>query len=97
MKKLLLLSAFFIFTCSEDYEIICVDEVSLSSLPATNITRTSATLNGVISTASINCDVVNTSDQGFVYSKGVKPNLDNDEVVFGSRFSIVVLIETPAK
>ena len=80
MKKLLLLSAFFIFTCSEDYEIICVDEVSLSSLPATNITRTSATLNGVISTASINCDVVNTSDQGFVYSKGVKPNLDNDEV-----------------
>ena len=80
MKKLLLLSAFFIFTCSEDYEIICVDEVSLSSLLATNVTRTSATLNGVISTASINCDVVTTSNQGFVYSKGFRPSLNNDKV-----------------
>jgi surface protein len=80
MKKLLLLPALFIFTCSNDYEIVCVDEVSLLTLPATNITRTSATLNGVISTASLNCEVVNTSDQGFVYSTGFRPNLDNNEV-----------------
>ena len=73
MKKLLLLSAFLILACSSDYELLCVDEVSLSTLTATNITRTSATLNGVISTASINCDTVSTQRQGFVYSRQRQP------------------------
>ena len=87
MKKLLLLSAFLILACSSDYELLCVDEVSLSTLTATNITRTSATLNGVISTTSINCDTVSTQRQGFVYSRQRQPvigdfeiNLDLDEV-----------------
>ena len=65
MKRLLLLSAFLIWACSSDYELLCIDEVNLSTLAATNITRTSATLNGVISTASINYDVINTQRQGF--------------------------------
>ena len=37
MKKLILLSAFLILACSSDYEILCIDEVSLSTFPAINI------------------------------------------------------------
>ena len=87
MKKLLTLCAFLVLACSSDYELLCVDEVSLSTFPATNITRTSATLNGLISTASINCDTVSTQRQGFVYSRQRQPvigdfeiNLDVDEI-----------------
>ena len=80
MKKLLLLSTFLILACSSDYEVLCVDEVSLSTLPATNITRTSATLNGVISTASINCDTVSTQRQGFVYSTQRQPVIGDFEI-----------------
>ena len=83
MKKLLLLSAFLILACSSDYELLCVDEVSLSTLLATNITRTSATLNGVISTASINCDVVSTQRQGFVYSRQRQPTIIDLEINLG--------------
>ena len=80
MKKLLLLSAFLILACSSDYELLCVDEVSLSTLTATNITRTSATLNGVISTASINCDTSTTQRQGFVYSRQRQPVIGDFEI-----------------
>ena len=83
MKKLLLLSAFLILACSSDYELLCVDEVSLSTLTATNITRTSATLNGVISTASINCDSVSTQRQGFVYSRQRQPTISDFEINLG--------------
>ena len=83
MKKLLLLSAFLILACSSDYELLCVDEVSLSTLTATNITRTSATLNGVISTASINCDTVSTQRQGFVYSRQRQPVIGDFEINLG--------------
>ena len=83
MKKLLLLSAFLILACSTDYELLCVDEVSLSTLTATNITRTSATLNGVISTASINCDTVTTQRQGFVYSTLREPVIGDFEINLG--------------
>ena len=83
MKKLLLLSAFLILACSSDYELLCVDEVSLSTLTATNITRTSATLNGVISTASINCDTVTTQRQGFVYSRQRQPVIGDFEINLG--------------
>ena len=80
MKKLLSLCAFLVLTCSSDYELLCVDEVSLSTLPATNITRTSATLNGLISTASINCDTVSTQRQGFVYSRQRQPVIGDFEI-----------------
>ena len=83
MKKLLLLSAFLILACSSDYELLCVDEVSLSTLTATNITRTSATLNGGISTASINCDSVSTQRQGFVYSRQRQPTISDFEINLG--------------
>ena len=80
MKKLLTFSAFLILACSSDYELLCVDEVSLSTFPATNVTRTSATLNGLISTASINCDTTTTQRQGFVYSTQRQPVIGDIEV-----------------
>ena len=80
MKKLLILCAFLVLACSSDYELLCVDEVSLSTFPATNVTRTSATLNGLISTASINCDTLTTQRQGFVYSTQRQPTIENIEV-----------------
>jgi surface protein len=80
MKKLLILSAFLVLACSSDYELLCVDEVSLSTFPATNVTRTSATLSGLISTASINCDTTTTQRQGFIYSTQRQPVLGDIEV-----------------
>ena len=49
MKKLILLSALLIFACSDDEGNPCVYEPTLTTEAATNITETSATLNGVIS------------------------------------------------
>ena len=80
MKKLITLCAFLVLACSSDYELLCVDEVSLSTFPATNVSRTSATLNGLISTASINCDTVTTQRQGFVYSTQRQPVVGDFEI-----------------
>ena len=84
MKKLLLLSALLIFACSSDYEIVCVDDVNLSTLPATNITRSSATLNGVIFNTSLNCDVPAIANQGFVYSTSPQPTIEGSSVSVGT-------------
>ena len=84
MKKLLLLSALLIFACSSDYEIVCVDDVNLSTLPATNITRSSATLNGVIFNTSLNCDVPAIANQGFVYSTSPQPTIEGSSVNVGT-------------
>ena len=84
MKKLILFSALLIFSCSSDYEIVCVDDVNLSTLPATNITRTSATLNGVIFNTPLNCDVPAISNQGFVYSTSPQPTIEESSVSVGT-------------
>ena len=57
MKKLLLLSALLIFACTDDEGNPCVYEPTLTTEAATDITETSATLNGVISLVSGNCEV----------------------------------------
>ena len=72
MKKLLLLSALFIFSCSNDEGNPCVYEPTLTTQAATDITETSATLNGVISIVSENCEVPNNTEQGFVYSTEIQ-------------------------
>ena len=48
MKKLLLLSALLIFACSDDEGNPCIYEPTLSTEAVTDITETSATLNGII-------------------------------------------------
>ena len=97
MKKLLLLSALLIFACSSDSEgNDCIYEPTLSTEAVTNITETSATLNGVISIVSENCDIALGGMQGFVYSTNPSPtNDDNVEVVYGTDISTTIDNLTP--
>jgi surface protein len=92
LKKLLLLSALLIFACSSDDEgNPCIYEPTLSTEAVTDITETSATLNGVIAIVSDNCDVPNNAEQGFVYSTEIQPTLDDIQVnVNGTNISDTV-------
>ena len=97
MKKLLLLSAFLIFACSTDSEgNPCIYEPTLTTQAATDITETSATLNGVISIVSENCEVPNNTEQGFVYSTEIQPTLEDTQVnVNGTNISTTIEGLTP--
>ena len=96
MKKLLLLSAFLIFTCSDDDGNPCIYEPTLETNAVTDITETSATLNGVISIISENCDVPNNTEQGFVYSTELQPTLEDTQVnVNGTNISTTIEGLTP--
>jgi len=92
MKKLLLLSALLIFACSSDSEgNDCIYEPTLSTEAVTDITETSATLNGIISIISQNCDVPNNTEQGFVYSTEIQPTIDDTQVnVNGTNISTTI-------
>ena len=92
MKKLLLLSALLIFACSSDSEgNPCIYEPTLTTEAVTDITETSATLNGVISIVSENCDVPNNTEQGFVYSTEIQPTLEDTQVnVNGTNISTTI-------
>ena len=96
MKKLLLLSALLIFACSDDEGNPCVYEPTLTTEAATDITETSATLNGVISIVSENCDVPNNTEQGFVYSTEIQPTLEDIQInVNGTNISTTIEGLTP--
>ena len=97
MKKLLLLSALLIFACSSDSEgNPCIYEPTLETNAATDITETSATLNGVISIVSENCDAPNNTEQGFVYSTEIQPTLEDTQVnVNGTNISTTIEGLTP--
>ena len=92
MKKLFLLSALLIFACSSDSEgNPCIYEPTLSTEAVTDITETSATLNGIIAIVSENCDVPNNAEQGFVYSTEIQPTLDDIQVnVNGTNISTTI-------
>ena len=97
MKKLLLLSALLIFACSSDSEgNPCIYEPTLSTEAVTDITETSATLNGIIAIVSENCDVPNNAEQGFVYSTEIQPTLEDIQVnVNGTNISTTIEGLTP--
>ena len=78
MKKLLLLSALLIFACTDDEGNSCIYEPTLSTEAITDITDTSATLNGTIDVYSQNCDTVENILQGFVYSTSSEPTVDDN-------------------
>ena len=93
MKKILLLSALLIFACSSDDEgNPCIYEPTLSTEAVTDITETSATLNGIIAIVlSENCDVPNNAEQGFVYSTEIQPTLADIQVnVNGANISATI-------
>ena len=70
-----------IFACSTDSEgNPCIYEPTLTTQAATDITETSATLNGIISIVSENCEVPNNTEQGFVYSTEIQPTLEDIQV-----------------
>ena len=96
MKKLLLLSTLLIVACSDDEGNPCVYEPTLSTEAVTDITETSATLNGIIAIVSENCDVPNNTEQGFVYSTEIQPTLEDTQVnVNGANISATVEGLTP--
>ena len=80
MKKLLILSALLIFACTDDEGNPCVYQPTLTTEAVTNITETSATLNGTIDVYSQNCDTVENILQGFVYSTSSEPTIDDNIV-----------------
>ena len=81
MKKLLyLFLTVLIVGCSDDDGNPCLYNPTLTTSAVTNITETSATLNGVISIVSQNCDDPNNTEQGFVYATTIQPTIANTKV-----------------
>ena len=81
MKKLLyLFLTVLIVGCSDDDGNPCLYNPTLTTSAVTNITETSATLNGVISIVSQNCDDPNNTEQGFVYATTIQPTIANNKV-----------------
>ena len=81
MKKLLyIFLTVLIVACSDDDGNPCLYNPTLTTSAVTNITETSATLNGVISIVSENCDDPNNTEQGFVYATTIQPTIANTKV-----------------
>lgn len=97
MKRILILTVILVFACSSDSEgNPCIYEPTLETNAVTDITETSATLNGVISIVSENCDVPNNTEQGFVYSTEIQPTLEDTQVnVNGTNISTTIEGLTP--
>ncbi|MDC1313245.1 DUF5017 domain-containing protein, partial [Flavobacteriaceae bacterium] len=66
--------------CSDDDGNPCLYNPTLTTSAVTNITETSATLNGVISIVSENCDDPNNTEQGFVFATTIQPTIANTKV-----------------
>ena len=97
MKNILyLFLAVTMFACSDDEGNPCIYEPTLTTEAVTDITETSATLNGVISIVSENCDVPNNTEQGFVYATEIQPTLEDTQVnVNGTNISTTIEGLTP--
>ena len=81
MKKLIyLFLGLLIFACSDDEGNPCVYNPTLTTSAVTNVTETSATLNGVISIVSENCEDPTNTEQGFVYATTIQPTTNNTQV-----------------
>jgi len=81
MRKLIyLFLTLIIVACSDDEGNPCVYNPTLTTAAVTNVTETSATLNGVISIVSENCDDPTNTEQGFVYATTIQPTTANNKV-----------------
>ena len=91
MKKTLIFLLVLFLSCTDDEGNPCVYQPTLTTEDVTNITDTSATLNGIIAIVSQNCEVAPGEMQGFVYSTNPSPtNDDNVEVVYGTDISATI-------
>ena len=82
MKKLLLLfTTLLLISCSgDDKGNPCLYQPTLTTLEATEVNAFNATLNGVVSIVSENCDIPNNTEQGFVYSTSIQPTINDNKV-----------------
>ena len=80
MKKLLYLFLAITVACADDEGNPCVYSPTLTTSAVTNVTETSATLNGVISIVSQNCEDPTNTEQGFVYATTIQPTIANTQV-----------------
>ena len=81
MKKLIyLFLTILIVGCSDDDGNPCFYNPTLTTSAVTNVTETAATLNGVISIVSQNCEDPTNSEQGFVYATTIQPTITNTKV-----------------
>ena len=81
MKKLTYLFLVILFVaCSDDEGNPCVYNPTLTTATATDVAETTATLNGVISIVSENCENPNNTEQGFVYATTTQPTTANNKV-----------------
>ncbi|MDA9907282.1 BspA family leucine-rich repeat surface protein [Flavobacteriaceae bacterium] len=81
MKKLTyLFLALLIVACSDDEGNLCNYSPTLTTSAVTNIRETAATLNGMISIVSENCDNPTNTEQGFVYATSIQPTTANNKV-----------------
>ena len=86
MKKLLyLVLTVLIISCSSDDsssddggDINCV--YNPTTLAVTNITESTAILNGIISAVSENCEAPYNTEQGFVYATTIQPTINNNQI-----------------
>ena len=75
-------------SCTDDEGNPCVYQPTLTTEAVTNITETSATINGTIDVYSQNCDTVENVLQGFVYSTSPNPTTDDSVTyVYGTSIS----------
>ncbi len=95
MKKTLFLLVLFL-SCTDDEGNPCVYQPTLTTEAVTNITETSATLNGTIDVTSENCETPNNIEQGFVYSTEIQPTIEDIQVnVNGTNISTTLEGLTP--
>ena len=94
-KSIYLFLTVLIFACvgSDVDNNPCIYLPLLETQATTEVTETSATLNGLINSESNNCNAIaNSSEQGFVYSTTIQPTI-NDIVVNVNGSIINALIE----
>ena len=96
MKKTLIFLLVLFLSCTDDEGNPCVYQPTLTTEAVTNITETSATLNGTIDVTSENCETPNNTEQGFVYSTEIQPTIEDIQVnVNGTSISTTLEGLTP--
>lgn len=78
-------------SCTKDDDEPCVYIPTLNTSGVSEVTETTATLNGTITIKAENCDEPDNSEQGFVYSSSTEPTIkDNKVLVNGENISTVL-------
>ena len=91
MKNTIIYLLLLFLSCTDDEGNPCVYQPTLTTEAVTNITETSATLNGTIDVTSENCETPNNIEQGFVYSTEIQPTIEDTQVnVNGTSISTTI-------